>query len=138
MSSLSCSSTPPRPCSCPPSGRPTGSGRSTSDMFRVFFRRLTFRRRQLRLSPGKETLGDRLRKEKSKDYDDFSELWKHFRLIGDPTALSKEESAFLERFLAEQYELREKKRIQFLMRGSGIKESSSSMTSTGPLTQRSS
>jgi len=51
----------------------------------------------------------------------FSELWKHFRLIGDPTALSKEELAFLERFLAEQYALREKKRIQFLMRGSGIK-----------------
>jgi len=51
----------------------------------------------------------------------FSELWKHFRLIGDPTALSKEELAFLERFLTAQYELREKKRIQFLMRGSGIK-----------------
>jgi DNA replication protein DnaC len=51
----------------------------------------------------------------------FSELWNHFRLIGDPAALSKEELAFLERFLAEQYELREKKRIQFLMRGSGIK-----------------
>jgi DNA replication protein DnaC len=51
----------------------------------------------------------------------FSELWKHFRLIGDPAALSKKELAFLERFLTEQYELREKKRIQFLMRGSGIK-----------------
>ncbi len=51
----------------------------------------------------------------------FSELWKHFRLIGDPTALSKEDSACLERFLTEQYGLREKKRIQFLMRGSGIK-----------------
>ena len=42
----------------------------------------------------------------------FSELWKHFRLIGDPTALSKEELAFLERFLTAQYELREKKRIR--------------------------
>jgi len=51
----------------------------------------------------------------------FSELWKYFRLIGDPSALSKEDSAFLERFLTEQYGLREKKRIQFLMRGSGIK-----------------
>jgi len=51
----------------------------------------------------------------------FSELWKYFRLIGDPTSLSKEESAFLERFLAEQYQLREKKRIQYLMRASGIK-----------------
>jgi DNA replication protein DnaC len=51
----------------------------------------------------------------------FSELWKSFKLLGDPEALSKEELAFLERFLAEQYQLREKKRIQHLMRSSGIK-----------------
>jgi len=51
----------------------------------------------------------------------FSELWKYFRLLGDPDSLSKEEVAFLERFLAEQYQLREKKRIQYLMRASGIK-----------------
>jgi DNA replication protein DnaC len=51
----------------------------------------------------------------------FSELWKSFRLLGDPAQLSKEDLAFLERFLAEQYQLREKKRIQYLMRASGIK-----------------
>src|SRR5512136_2562430 len=51
----------------------------------------------------------------------FSELWKYFRLIGDPNQLSKEDSVFLERFLAEQYQLRENKRIQYLMRASGIK-----------------
>ena len=51
----------------------------------------------------------------------FSELWKCFKLLGDPDPLSKEELAFLERFLAEQYQLREKKRIQYLMRASGIK-----------------
>jgi DNA replication protein DnaC len=51
----------------------------------------------------------------------FSELWKHFRLLGDPDQLSKEDLAFLERFLTEQYQLREKKRIQYLMRTSGIK-----------------
>lgn len=51
----------------------------------------------------------------------FSELWKSFRLLGDPDQLSKEDLAFLERFLAEQYQLREKKRIQYLMRASGIK-----------------
>ena len=51
----------------------------------------------------------------------FSELWKYFKLLGDPDQLSKEDLAFLERFLAEQYQLREKKRIQYLMRASGIK-----------------
>jgi DNA replication protein DnaC len=51
----------------------------------------------------------------------FSDLWKAFKLLGDPDQLPKEEMAFLERFLHEQYQLREKKRIQYLMRASGIK-----------------
>jgi DNA replication protein DnaC len=51
----------------------------------------------------------------------FSELWKYFKLLGDPDQLPKEQSAFLERFLAEQYQLREDKRIQYLMRASGIR-----------------
>lgn len=51
----------------------------------------------------------------------FSDLWKYFKLLGDPDQLSKEEFAFLERFLTEQYQLKEKKRIQYLMRASGIK-----------------
>jgi len=51
----------------------------------------------------------------------FSELWKYFRLLGDPSQLPKEDLTFLERFLTEQYQLREKKRIQYLMRASGIK-----------------
>ncbi len=41
----------------------------------------------------------------------FSELWKSFKFLGDPASLSKEELPFLERFLAEQYQLKEKKRI---------------------------
>jgi DNA replication protein DnaC len=51
----------------------------------------------------------------------FSDLWKTFKLLGDPDQLPKEEAAFLERFLQEQYQLRERKRIQYLMRSSGIK-----------------
>jgi len=51
----------------------------------------------------------------------FSDLWKWFKLLGEPDHLSKEDLAFLERFLTEQYQLREKKRIQYLMRASGIK-----------------
>jgi DNA replication protein DnaC len=51
----------------------------------------------------------------------FSDLWKTFKLLGDPDQLPKEEAALLERFLQEQYQLRERKRIQYLMRASGIK-----------------
>ena len=51
----------------------------------------------------------------------FSDLWKTFKLLGDPDQLPKEEAALLERFLQEQYQLRETKRIQYLMRASGIK-----------------
>ncbi|MDP3184106.1 MAG: ATP-binding protein, partial [Anaerolineales bacterium] len=51
----------------------------------------------------------------------FSDLWNSFKLLGEPDHLSKEELAFLERFLSEQYQLRETKRIQYLMRASGIK-----------------
>src|SRR4030066_495111 len=50
-----------------------------------------------------------------------SELCNYFKLLGDPASLSKENLALLERFLVEQYQLREKKRIQYLMRTSGIK-----------------
>jgi DNA replication protein DnaC len=51
----------------------------------------------------------------------LSELWKHFKLLSPPEALSQEERTFLERFLREEYQLREKKRIEYLMKTSGIK-----------------
>jgi DNA replication protein DnaC len=51
----------------------------------------------------------------------FSDLWKAFKLLGDPDTLPQEQRQFLDRFLQEQYQLREKKRIQYLMRASGIK-----------------
>jgi len=51
----------------------------------------------------------------------FSDLWKTFKLLGDADTLPQEQRQFLERFLQEQYQLREKKRIQYLMRASGIK-----------------
>jgi len=52
------------------------------------------------------------------------EIWKYFKLTGDPDPLSKEELAFVERFLA-TYQLREKKRIQYLMRALESNASSS-------------
>lgn len=51
----------------------------------------------------------------------LSDLWKHFRLLGDQEKLSEEELKFLQRFLTEEYDLREKKRIGYLMKMSGIK-----------------
>jgi DNA replication protein DnaC len=51
----------------------------------------------------------------------FSELWKHFRLLQDPASFSREEQAFLERVLEQEYKSREKKRVEYLMMTSGIK-----------------
>jgi DNA replication protein DnaC len=51
----------------------------------------------------------------------LSDLWKVFRLITDPASLSNEEREFLYPFLAEEYKKREQKRIEHLMKMSGIK-----------------
>ena len=51
----------------------------------------------------------------------LSELWKHFRLLSDPQGLSDQERTFLLTFLSEESRLREEKRIEHLMRLSGIK-----------------
>jgi len=51
----------------------------------------------------------------------LSELWKLFKLLTDPQDLSETERAFLQRLLSEEQKLREKKRIEYLLRQSGIK-----------------
>jgi len=51
----------------------------------------------------------------------LSELCKHFRLLTPLEGLSKEETEFLHRFLYEEYQKRECRKIQHLMRMSGIK-----------------
>lgn len=51
----------------------------------------------------------------------LSELWKHFKLLSPQQTFSQEEQTFLERFLQQEYQLREKKRIEYLMKTSGIK-----------------
>lgn len=51
----------------------------------------------------------------------LSELWKHFRLLTDPQALTEKEREFLQGFLAGEYHKREQKRIAYLMKMSGIK-----------------
>jgi DNA replication protein DnaC len=51
----------------------------------------------------------------------FSDLWKHFRFLSDPEALSPEQRDWMHSFLTEEYLKREQRRIQHLMASSGIK-----------------
>jgi len=51
----------------------------------------------------------------------LSDLWTHFKLLTDPQDLSDSERTFLQRLLSEEQKLQEKKRIQHLLRQSGIK-----------------
>src|SRR3974377_2611271 len=51
----------------------------------------------------------------------LSDLWTPFKLLTDPQDLSDSERSFLHRFLSEEQKLREKKRIAYLLRQSGIK-----------------
>ena len=50
----------------------------------------------------------------------FFELWQHFRLLQSPEALSEPERKLLERFLGDEYRAREKRRLEYLMKMSGI------------------
>ncbi len=51
----------------------------------------------------------------------LSDLWKHFRLLSDYESLSQDKKAFLHNFLLEEYKRREIRRIEYLMKMSGIK-----------------
>ena len=51
----------------------------------------------------------------------LSELWKHFRFLQDLECFTEEERAFLERLLSEEYKARDKKRIAYLLKMSGIR-----------------
>jgi len=42
------------------------------------------------------------------------ELWKHFRLLSEPEGYSPQEREFLERFLAQEYVLKEQKKREVL------------------------
>ena len=51
----------------------------------------------------------------------LSELWKYFRLLTDMSTLSEKDKEFLQGFLTGEYQKRTQKRIEYLMRMSGIK-----------------
>ena len=48
-------------------------------------------------------------------------LWESFKLLSSRDTMKNEELAFLERFLAQEEELRQQKRISYLLARSGIK-----------------
>jgi DNA replication protein DnaC len=49
------------------------------------------------------------------------ELWKHFRFLSDLESYSPDEREFLEKFLSQEYALREQKKREHLLRMPGIK-----------------
>jgi len=51
----------------------------------------------------------------------LSELWKRFRLLTDPQTLTEKEKEFMLKFLIQEYKKKEQRRIQYLMKRSGIK-----------------
>ena len=51
----------------------------------------------------------------------LSELWKHFRLLTDHQTLTEKEKEFMLKFLIQEYKKKEQRRIQYLMKRSGIK-----------------
>jgi DNA replication protein DnaC len=51
----------------------------------------------------------------------FCELWRHFRLLSDPQSLEEQDKTLLQGFLQKEYALRHQRRLQRLLRISGIK-----------------
>jgi DNA replication protein DnaC len=51
----------------------------------------------------------------------LSELWKEFRLLQSVEEFSEAERTFLERFLREEHQSRERRRIEYLLKMSGIR-----------------
>lgn len=51
----------------------------------------------------------------------LSDLWKYFRLLSDPETIPDDKKTFLHDFLKEEYQKREIRRIEYLMKMSGMK-----------------
>jgi DNA replication protein DnaC len=51
----------------------------------------------------------------------LSEIWHHFRLLSTPDSFTQNEQDLLQRFFSQEYHLRERKKIEYLMKRSGIK-----------------
>lgn len=51
----------------------------------------------------------------------LSDLWKQFRFLTDPETLTEDQKTLLLPFLAQEYQKRENRRIEYLMKMSGMK-----------------
>ena len=51
----------------------------------------------------------------------LSDLWKTFRFLSDPETIPEDKKTFLHDFLVEEYKKRELRRIEYLLKMSGIK-----------------
>jgi len=51
----------------------------------------------------------------------LSDLWKSFRFLTDPETIPEDKKTFLHEFLMNEYKMRELRRIEYLMKMSGIK-----------------
>lgn len=51
----------------------------------------------------------------------LSDLWKHFRFLTDYESIPDDQKTFLYKFLLEEYQKRENRRIEYLMKMSGMK-----------------
>jgi DNA replication protein DnaC len=51
----------------------------------------------------------------------LSDLWKHFRFLTDYESIPDDQKTFLHKFLLEEYQKRENRRIEYLMKMSGMK-----------------
>jgi hypothetical protein len=50
-----------------------------------------------------------------------NDAWKQLRILTDRDAIPKDERAVIDRFLQSEYQMREKRRIDHLLKMSGIK-----------------
>jgi len=51
----------------------------------------------------------------------LSDLWRHFRFLTDMETLSEEQKATLHSFLVQEHQRRENRRIEYLLKMSGMK-----------------
>jgi DNA replication protein DnaC len=51
----------------------------------------------------------------------LSDLWRHFRFLTDQDTIPQDKKTFLQSFLSEEYRKRETRRIEYLMKMSGMK-----------------
>lgn len=65
-----------------------------------------------------------------------NDAWNNLKILTDRESLTKEERVIVDRFLAAEYQAREKRRVDHLLKMSGIKRVNGSRILTGSSTPR--